>query len=460
MLHAVSEPRSLWGISIEEYAQRRARLAQQLEADQMVVLASEPPAPTRMRYRQESHFMYLTGVETPNAVLVILPPNSPTGESEVLFLARQSRLSQIFEGLTFQPDKETESATGIRVVRPISELSDFLRDALSHHPKVLLHRPARPGYAETLRSLQPEVEVLSIERAMAELRLVKSPAELRLIRKAVEASMEAHHNLACAIKPGVYEYELEAIAQATFRRHGSEHEAYPCIIGSGPDRCILHYNANKRRMQAGELVLVDIGAEYSYYAADITRTYPVSGKFSKRQRELYLAILSAKKAVEQYARPGMTLRDLHQRAVEVLRSSPLRARDASGEERTLDAFFVHGLSHMMGMDVHDPDLGKPLQPGMVFTIEPGVYIPTENIGIRIEDDYLMTGKGVVNLSSALPTEPDAIERMMRLPRAPNRSRSPLPLTWSAGKIGQKSLWKRPLRPTPAECATESQASSL
>lgn len=417
VVHAVSEPRTLWGIEINEYAQRRTRLAQQLESDQMALLASEPPAPTRMRYRQDSHFMYLTGVEAPNALLVVLPMDSPTGEREILFLRPQSRISQIFEGRTFQPDKETEIATGIRSVRPMSELQAFLETALQHHPKVLMNRQARTGYADTLRQIRPEVEPLSIERAMAELRLVKSPAEQRLIRRAIQASIEAHRNLARAIKPGVYEYELEAIAQATFRRHGSEREAYPCIIGSGPNSCILHYNANKRRMQAGELVLIDIGAEYSYYAADITRTYPVSGKFSQRQRELYMAVLEAKRAVERYAKPGMTLRDLHQKAVEVLRNSPLRARDENEQERTLDAFFVHGLSHMMGMDVHDPDLGKPLQPGMVFTIEPGVYIPTENIGIRIEDDYLMTEKGVVNLSAALPDDPDAIEKMMRPARA-------------------------------------------
>lgn len=413
VLHAVSEPRALWGIRLDEYASRRSQLALQLEPNQMALLASEPPAPTRMRYRQESHFMYLTGVETPSAVLVVLPPNSPTGESEVLFLPRQSRLSQIFEGPTFQPGEETQKATGIRLVRPITELQAFLQDALVHHPKVLFSRPARTSYADTVRSISPEAEAASIERPMAELRLIKSPAEIQLIRKAIQASIQAHRNLARTIKPGIPEYELEAITQATFRRHGSEREAYPCIIGSGPNSCILHYNANNRQMQAGELVLVDIGAEYSYYASDTTRTYPVSGRFSKRQRELYLAVLSAKKAVEQYAKPGMTLRDLHQKAVEVLRNSPLRARDEDGQERTLDAFFVHGLSHMIGMDVHDPDLGKPLQPGMVFTIEPGIYIPGENIGIRIEDDYLMTENGVVNLSAELPTDPDAIERMMR-----------------------------------------------
>jgi len=227
----------------------------------------------------------------------------------------------------------------------------------------------------------------------------------------------------------VYEYEVEAVIQAAFRRNGSERDAFPCIIGSGPNSCILHYNANKRRMQAGELVLVDIGAEYSYYAADITRTYPVSGKFTPRQRALYLAVLEAQKAAERAAKPGITLRELDRIARESLRGSPLRAKDTDGKEYTLDHFFRHALGHSLGMDVHDPETGQPLQPGAVFTIEPGVYIPTENIGIRIEDDYLMTDKGVVKLSASLPSDPDAIEQMMAkaqstppvVPRIPHKS---------------------------------------
>ncbi len=172
-------------------------------------------------------------------------------------------------------------------------------------------------------------------------------------------------------------------------------------------------------MRAGELVLVDIGAEYSYYTADITRTYPASGKFTPRQRELYIAVLDALKYAEKEAKPGITLAQLHQKVVEFFRNYKLRAKDENGNEQTLDRFFVHGLSHMLGMDVHDLDPNQPLRPGMVFTIEPGLYIPSEGIGIRIEDDYLMTETGVENLSRALPREPDAIERMVR-GRRPNR----------------------------------------
>jgi Xaa-Pro aminopeptidase len=284
---------------------------------------------------------------------------------------------------------------------------------------VLVNRPARALLADAIREANPEAQLSSVDRLMAQLRVVKSPAEIALIRKAVAASIAGHRALAQRLAPGVYEYELEGAAQEAFRRHGSEREGYPMIIGSGPNACILHYNANKRQVRANELVLVDIGAEYSYYTADITRTYPASGKFTPRQRELYIAVLDAMKYAEKEAKPGITLGQLHQKVVEFFRNHKLRAKDENGNEQTLDRFFVHGLSHMLGMDVHDLDPNQPLRPGMVFTIEPGLYIPSEGIGIRIEDDYLMTETGVENLSRALPREPDAIERMVR-GRRPNR----------------------------------------
>lgn len=412
-LYAVGETPTLWGIPVSEYAQRRERLSQMLQSDQIAILASETNPPTRMRFRQESNFMYLTGLEAMNGVLVILPEDSPLAERAVLFLPRQSQVSRLFEGPLPEPNDETRRATGIEAIRDRNELAEFLAEALQHHPRVLVNRPGRALLADTLREANPEAQLSSVDRPMASLRVVKSPAEVALIRKAVAASIAGHRALAQRLAPGVYEYELEGVAQEAFRRHGSEREGYPMIIGSGPNACILHYNANKRQVRANELVLVDIGAEYSYYTADITRTYPASGKFTPRQRELYIAVLDAMKHAEKEAKPGITLRQLHQKVVEFFRNHPLRAKDENGNEQTLDRFFVHGLSHMLGMDVHDLDPNQPLRPGMVFTIEPGLYIPAEGIGIRIEDDYLVTENGVENLSRALPREPDAVERMVR-----------------------------------------------
>lgn len=412
-VYATAETPTLWGIPISEYAQRREHLSQTLESDQIAILASETNPPTRLKFRQDSNFMYLTGLEAMNGVLVILPHDSPLEERVVLFLPRQSRMSRLFEGPLPEPNDQTRRETGIDDIRERGELRAFLADALKLHPRVLVNRPARTLLADAIREANPEAQLASIDRLMAPMRVVKSPAEIALIRKAVAASIAGHRALAQRLAPGVYEYELEGAAQEAFRRHGSEREGYPMIIGSGPNACILHYNANKRQVRAGELVLVDIGAEYSYYTADITRTYPASGKFTPRQRELYIAVLDAMKYAEKEAKPGITLGQLHQKVVEFFRNHKLRAKDENGNEQTLDRFFVHGLSHMMGMDVHDLDPNQPLRPGMVFTIEPGLYIPSEGIGIRIEDDYLVTERGVENLSRALPREPDAVERMVR-----------------------------------------------
>jgi Xaa-Pro aminopeptidase len=412
-LHAVSEPASLWGIPLSEYALRREAVREEA-GERAVILAGERAAPVSLKFRQDSNFMYLTGVEVPGAVLVLLPEGSPLGVREVLFLREPSAMSRIFEGEQPAPDERTQRMTGIESVRSTRELDDFLAQVAQAHPQILLNRLGRTsGLEESLKQANPQVQIGSTERLIASLRFKKSPAELRLMRAAIRATIEAHRAVARKVASGVYEYALEGVIQEAFRRHGSERDAFPSIVGSGPNSCVLHYNANKRAMQKGELVVVDIGAEYSYYAADITRTYPVSGKFSPRQRELYLAVLEAQRAAERAAKPGITMRELDRIAREALRSSPLRAKDVDGKEYTLDHFFTHGLGHSLGMDVHDPEAGQPLVPGAVFTIEPGVYIPTENIGIRIEDDYLMTERGVVKLSSALPSEPEAIERMMR-----------------------------------------------
>ncbi len=416
-LHAVADAPTLWGIPVSEYAQRRAQLSKMLEPDQIALFASETTPPTRLKFRQESNFMYLTGLEAVDSVLVILPVGSPLGAEAVLFLPRQSRFSRLFDGPLPEPNEQTRRETGIQDLRERGELRAFLAEALQAHPRVLLNRPARAALADAIREANPEASLSGVERLMASLRVVKSPAEIALMRKAIEASIAGHRALAQRLAPGVYEYELEGAAQDAFRRHGSEREGYPMIIASGPNACILHYNANKRRVGANELVLVDIGAEYSYYTADLTRTYPASGKFTPRQRELYIAVLDAMKHAEKEAKPGITLGQLHQKVVAFFRNHPLRAKDENGNEQTLDRFFVHGLCHMLGMDVHDLDPNIPLKPGMVFTIEPGLYIPAEGIGIRIEDNYLVTETGVENLSRALPREPNEVERMVRSGRA-------------------------------------------
>src|SRR4030095_13405867 len=234
-------------------------------------------------------------------------------------------------------------------------------------------------------------------------------AELELLQKAVDISLAGHRELVNAIKAGAYEYEAQAALEAAWTRLGAERPGYPSIVGSGINGTILHYNENRRRMEAGELVVVDAAAEYSYYTADITRTYPASGKFTPRQREIYQLVLDAQRAAEKAFVPGKSsLSDLQRAAREAMTTSRLRDKDGN----TLERYFIHGLGHWIGMDVHDVGTYGVLPAGSVFTIEPGIYLPDEGFGVRIEDDYLVTDKGLIKMSAKLPSEPGDIERLM------------------------------------------------
>jgi Xaa-Pro aminopeptidase len=279
-------------------------------------------------------------------------------------------------------------------------------------------------FVETIKRLLPQAQLVDLSPIVAEMRKIKSPAEMELLQRAIDITVEAHYDVARAVKPGAYEYEAQAALEYAFMRNGAERPGFPSIVGSGINSTILHYNENRRRMEAGDLVVVDIGAEYSYYTADITRTYPVGGKFTPRQREVYELVLEAQRACEKAFKPEqMTIAQLEQVARAVMKKSPLR--DSQGN--TLDRYFIHGLGHWLGMDVHDVGTYfKPVPAGAVFTIEPGIYIPEEKLGVRIEDDYLATETGLVKLSGKLASEPNDVERAMAAGarQAPARNSTP------------------------------------
>jgi Xaa-Pro aminopeptidase len=260
----------------------------------------------------------------------------------------------------------------------------------------------------------PTTDFKDIAPILGELRKAKSDHEIELLRKAIAITGEAQAEVARCLRPELFEYNLEAKVLGAFLNGGAMRAGFASIVGSGPNSTIPHYFENSRQMADGDLVVVDIGAEYKYYTADITRTYPVSGKFTPRQREIYELVLDAQSEAAKQVEPGKThLRELTGWVHNYLRKSPLRAKDDNGAEQTMDRFFIHGLGHYLGMDVHDVgDYAKPLQPGEVFTIEPGIYIKSENLGIRIEDDYLLTESGLEKLSKDIPSDPDEIERKM------------------------------------------------
>lgn len=420
---------------VGEYGARRAKLLSQIKDGVVVILGNvEENSGIELRYRQNNWFAYLTGVRTPNATVMLVPQGLPSlkGAREIVFIPPRDLDAERWTGVQLAPGAETAKVFGAEQVLANSDLWLRLKEAASlpafknaqGGSKMKLYTIAPPEisngrvreyeFVQQARAALPGVEVVSVANIMGEMRRIKSPAEIALLQKAIDITGEAQRDIALNLKPGMYEYEVQALLEAAFTRNGSERPGFPSIVGSGIYSTILHYSDNHKKIDAGDLIVCDIGAEYSLYTADITRTYPATGKFTPRQREIYQLVLDTQAAVAAHWKPGMTNLDLHVFAVEYLRKSPLRAKDTDGREYGMERFFIHGLGHALGMDVHDVADGvHQLQPGEVFTIEPGIYIQTEKLGVRIEDDYLvMPDNTLRKLSEKIPSAPDEIERIM------------------------------------------------
>lgn len=420
---------------LNEYAARRQKLLSQVKDGVIVLLgAREEDLGEVGRFRQKNDFMYLSGVETPGAFLILVPAGliADKPAQEILFIPPRNLTQEKWTGPQMGPGPEAEKLFGIQQVLPSDKFFSTLLDIVGSAPrtegrgqgaKIYTLVPGGPDatmsregrFVETLRGVSPAYRIIDVARTIGEMRKIKSASEQALLQKAIDISGEGQRDCRAFVKPGVFEYEVQAVIEAAFTRNGSERPAYPSIVGSGFYSTVLHYNENKKRIDDGDLIVVDVGAEYSYYAADTTRTYPASGKFTERQRQVYQLVLDAQRAAEKAFKLGeSTTASLKQVAAEVMRSSPLR--DSHGN--TLDRYFIHGLSHWLGMDVHDVgDYSRPLPVGSVITIEPGIYIPDEKLGVRIEDDYLVTENGLVKLSAKIPSDPDEIERLMATSRS-------------------------------------------
>jgi Xaa-Pro aminopeptidase len=415
----------LANIPKSEYHARRQKLLEQIK-DGIVVMvgAREEDFGEVGRFRQHNDFMYLTGVQTPASYLIFVPANVVPGkpQHETVFMPPRNVQHEQWTGVQLGPGQEAEQLFGIEEVAPSTAFKDRLTQLLQMtegKPSLKIYTVVLTGpgaeisresrFVEMLQKSYPKNDIADVSRIIAEIRKVKSPSEIDLLQKAVDVSIEGHRDVVAAIKPGAYEYEAQAALEAAWTRLGSERPGYPSIVGSGINGTTLHYNENRKRIEAGELVVVDAAAEYSYYTADITRTFPASGKFTARQREVYQLVLDAQRGAEKAFVPGKSsLADLQRVAREVMKSSSLRDKHGN----TLEKYFIHGLGHWIGMDVHDVGVYSVLPVGSVFTIEPGIYLPEEGFGVRIEDDYLVTEKGLMKMSAKLPSEPDEIERMM------------------------------------------------
>lgn len=395
----------------EEHRLRRMALQKSLP-DGVVVLfgGSEGAGGGRAGFRQESNFFYLTGWREPGAVMLLAPG------AEVLFLPKPDARTLIYDGPRLSADDpNARELTGFQTVLPRSRLESEVLRALEAQPRLytLISSPE----AEKLKALAPLRQVADARSAIARLRMKKSARELEQIQRSIEVTIEAHRAAWKRIAPGLFEYQIAAGMVGLFLERGCEDAAYTPIVASGPNAIILHYDKNARRMEAGELVLMDVGASCGGYAADLTRTVPVSGRFTPRQRELYEVVLGALKAALKAVRPGVQLgsRDNLTGLYKVARDY-IDSHGKDLEGRSLGDRLLHPIAHRVGLDVHDvhnETVNLPLEPGDVITLEPGVYIKEEGIGIRIEDMVLVTENGARLLSGALPREAEEIEREMR-----------------------------------------------
>ena len=383
-------------------------------------LSDDPPDsqyPQASSFRQDNDFFYFTGLETHDSWLLVVATDSLHGEAH-LFLPPRNPQQERWTGPTVGPGPEAAAATGI----PAGNIHSA--DSVEPIVRRLLGQGGRTGGStlwvrHTERDTRPEfvsravlggrnLTSRDLLPVLASLRVVKDSDEVRRLTRAVEISAEGHLAAMRFARPGAYEYEIEAVAEQAFRSRGAERLGYPSIVGSGINSTVLHYDDNRRQTQAGDLIVMDMGAEFGYYSADVTRTIPVSGKFTARQRAIYDLVLGAQQAALDAIRPGMTLRELDGVARKYITDHSGDLCGAGGCAR----FFIHGLSHWIGMDVHDPGGQAPLAPGMAFTVEPGIYLPDEALGVRIEDDVLITADGYRLLSKGAPRAAAEIERLM------------------------------------------------
>jgi Xaa-Pro aminopeptidase len=411
-----------------DYRARREALAKKAGG---VVLLFAPQAPTESlyRFRQEDNFFYLSGSTNPGEALLIAPAveakdNSPSrAYTEILFLPpRNLRLEKYMGAKLGADNPEASAITGFDHVADLSKLPDELSKVLGGgRPIVFTDLPTEGETSASAPSL-PFLKRTStflvfqdVKPMVASLRMVKDPGEVALLHKAVDASVAAHFAAMKAVKPNVTEYEISSLLEYEWGRRGCERASYPPIVGSGHNSTVLHYSEDTNTMKSGDVVVIDAAAEYSMYAADITRTLPVNGHFTARQKEIYEIVLGAQQAAMEAFKSGKSLLsgDSDDSLTKVAKDY-IKAHGKDLHGQSLDQYFIHGVGHYLGLDVHDAgDYKVPLGPGMAFTIEPGIYIPEENIGVRIEDDYLVDSDGkLIKLSTALPSKTEDVEKAM------------------------------------------------
>jgi Xaa-Pro aminopeptidase len=385
----------------EEFRARRAALRHSLDGTLLLMGQTEGRDPL-FAFSQEANFYYLTGWTEPGAALLMTPSR------EILFLPHHDAVAERYHGRRWSAeDPGVQPATGFEDVLPKEKLESELDQALAAHEHVYT---TGVSYAQ-LHSRYPFRDIADAAPLVTKLRVKKSAAEIAAIQHATDVSIQAHRDAWKRIAAGAYEYQIAATFLDTFLENGCEGPAYAPIVASGPNGPILHYMTDQRRMDRGDAVVIDAAAECDDYASDITRTVPVGGKFTARQREVYQVVLGAQKAAIAAVKPGARLSGQGETLTKIAQDyMDAHGKDLHGEP--LGKYFTHSIGHQVGLEVHDPDSEGPLEAGMVITIEPGIYMPEERLGVRIEDVVLVTDKGATVLSAALPKEPDEIEKAL------------------------------------------------
>ncbi len=431
---------------MSDYAKRRKELMKMIGAEGVVIIPSANEIirnnDARFPFRQNSDFYYLTGFDEPEAVAVLAPKRK--GGEFILFNRVRNREHEIWDGPR-AGQQGAKKIYGADESYPIEKFPEMLVELLAgrtsvHYPvgsnmafDRLIIKSLNEIRAKIRSGSQSPVELVDVLPSLHEMRLIKSSAEIALMQKAVDITAGAHLRAMQACEPGKYEYELEAELMYEFVRNGALSPAYTSIVGSGRNSCILHYIANNKKIASGDVVLIDAGAEYQNYAADITRTFPANGKFTPEQRDIYQLVLDAQLAAIKTVKPGAAWPAAQQVIVKTITQGLIDLKILKGrlstllEKQAYLPFYMHKSGHWLGLDVHDVgryrigDKWRSLQPGMVLTVEPGIYISSDipgvhkrwhNIGVRIEDDVLVTKKGCDVLSKDIPKEVADIEAIM------------------------------------------------
>jgi Xaa-Pro aminopeptidase len=413
------------------YRARRVALGVRLHGGVAVLFAAEEPVLDFMPYRQDEDFYYLTGWNEPGAALLIVgdapQAQTPRAYKEILFLPTRNLRMEKYTGAKLDAvSPNVAEATGVDAVEPMTELPAVLNRLIDSERRLNIwlqpdSAPAKAlvGFTAATLGQGASAPTRDVTTLTQQLRVVKDAGEIELLKKAAAASIDAQRVMMTSAKPGVTERALAGKMTATWMADGCERPAYAPIVGSGINSTILHYSDNTRTLEDGDILLVDAACEYSMYASDITRTVPVNGHFTPRQREIYNIVLGAQQAaIDAFVAGKSKINDRDRRDPDSLDNAAYNYINTHGKDlhgQPLGQYWLHGLGHMMGIDVHDPaDYPAVLKPGMIFTIEPGVYIPEEKLGVRIECDFLVGEDGkLIDLDAALPHTAEDVEAAMQ-----------------------------------------------